>query len=178
MFTMTHIFNLFVSVCRRRNSDILPSLEDLLFYTVAEGEEKIPVHKFLTVSLKKLTSAWCHETGSWSVSCSKYSLFYFRHLKPLDLALEIPGWGSVWKPSKSLWRTRKTASRWTVTFSRSRTHRVSCFILLLPFSWVSAVQCTLKVLFSSFDAFIFAFSARIFWTCQMTTQKEIWVASY
>uniref|UniRef100_H3DE52 glutaminase n=2 Tax=Tetraodon nigroviridis TaxID=99883 RepID=H3DE52_TETNG len=30
------------------NSDILPSLEDLLFYTVAEGEEKIPVHKFLT----------------------------------------------------------------------------------------------------------------------------------
>lgn len=37
--------------CRRRNSDILPSLEDLLFYTVAEGEERIPVHKFLTVSL-------------------------------------------------------------------------------------------------------------------------------
>lgn len=57
MFALTHILNLFVSVCRRRNSDILPSLEDLLFYTVAEGEEKIPVHKFLTVSLKKLTSA-------------------------------------------------------------------------------------------------------------------------
>lgn len=48
---------MFVSVCRRRNSDILPSLEDLLFYTVAEGEEKIPVHKFLTVSLSKLTGA-------------------------------------------------------------------------------------------------------------------------
>uniref|UniRef100_A0A8D0D251 glutaminase n=1 Tax=Sander lucioperca TaxID=283035 RepID=A0A8D0D251_SANLU len=27
---------------------ILPSLEDLLFYTVAEGQEKIPAHKFLT----------------------------------------------------------------------------------------------------------------------------------
>ncbi|XP_066544447.1 glutaminase kidney isoform, mitochondrial isoform X2 [Amia ocellicauda] len=27
---------------------ILPSLEDLLFYTIAEGQEKIPVHKFIT----------------------------------------------------------------------------------------------------------------------------------
>lgn len=35
---------------RRRNAGILPSLEDLLFYTVAEGQEKIPAHKFLTVS--------------------------------------------------------------------------------------------------------------------------------
>ncbi|XP_054644289.1 glutaminase kidney isoform, mitochondrial isoform X3 [Dunckerocampus dactyliophorus] len=33
---------------KRRNSGILPSLEDLLFYTVAEGQEKIPAHKFLT----------------------------------------------------------------------------------------------------------------------------------
>uniref|UniRef100_A0A8C4I2V2 glutaminase n=1 Tax=Dicentrarchus labrax TaxID=13489 RepID=A0A8C4I2V2_DICLA len=32
----------------RRNAGILPSLEDLLFYTVAEGQEKIPAHKFLT----------------------------------------------------------------------------------------------------------------------------------
>lgn len=30
---------------------LLPSLEDLLFYTIAEGQEKIPVHKFITVSL-------------------------------------------------------------------------------------------------------------------------------
>uniref|UniRef100_A0A8P4KR00 glutaminase n=1 Tax=Dicentrarchus labrax TaxID=13489 RepID=A0A8P4KR00_DICLA len=33
---------------KRRNAGILPSLEDLLFYTVAEGQEKIPAHKFLT----------------------------------------------------------------------------------------------------------------------------------
>uniref|UniRef100_A0A7N6AKU9 glutaminase n=1 Tax=Anabas testudineus TaxID=64144 RepID=A0A7N6AKU9_ANATE len=33
---------------KRRNPGILPSLEDLLFYTVAEGQEKIPAHKFLT----------------------------------------------------------------------------------------------------------------------------------
>uniref|UniRef100_A0A8C7GIE9 glutaminase n=1 Tax=Oncorhynchus kisutch TaxID=8019 RepID=A0A8C7GIE9_ONCKI len=33
---------------RRRKAGILPSLEDLLFYTIAEGQEKIPVHKFLT----------------------------------------------------------------------------------------------------------------------------------
>ncbi|XP_038575490.1 glutaminase kidney isoform, mitochondrial isoform X2 [Micropterus salmoides] len=32
----------------RRNAGILPSLEDLLFYTVAEGQEKIPAHTFLT----------------------------------------------------------------------------------------------------------------------------------
>ncbi|TNN48144.1 Glutaminase kidney isoform, mitochondrial [Liparis tanakae] len=31
---------------KRRNA--LPSLEDLLFHTVAEGQEKIPAHKFLT----------------------------------------------------------------------------------------------------------------------------------
>ncbi|KAH0511686.1 Glutaminase kidney isoform, mitochondrial, partial [Microtus ochrogaster] len=29
---------------------LLPSLEDLLFYTIAEGQEKIPVHKFITVA--------------------------------------------------------------------------------------------------------------------------------
>lgn len=50
MFPLTHI-SPHVFVSRRRKADILPSLEDLLFYTVAEGEEKIPVHKFLTVSL-------------------------------------------------------------------------------------------------------------------------------
>ncbi|XP_078119253.1 glutaminase kidney isoform, mitochondrial isoform X5 [Sander vitreus] len=33
---------------KRRTAGILPSLEDLLFYTVAEGQEKIPAHKFLT----------------------------------------------------------------------------------------------------------------------------------
>uniref|UniRef100_A0A3P9IYX1 glutaminase n=1 Tax=Oryzias latipes TaxID=8090 RepID=A0A3P9IYX1_ORYLA len=31
-----------------KRKGILPSLEDLLFYTVAEGQEKIPAHKFLT----------------------------------------------------------------------------------------------------------------------------------
>uniref|UniRef100_A0A669CHK8 glutaminase n=1 Tax=Oreochromis niloticus TaxID=8128 RepID=A0A669CHK8_ORENI len=34
--------------CRRRKAGILPSLEDLLFYTIAEGQEKIPAHKFTT----------------------------------------------------------------------------------------------------------------------------------
>jgi len=34
---------------RRRKAGILPSLEDLLFYTIAEGQEKIPAHKFTTV---------------------------------------------------------------------------------------------------------------------------------
>uniref|UniRef100_A0A3P9MWT6 glutaminase n=1 Tax=Poecilia reticulata TaxID=8081 RepID=A0A3P9MWT6_POERE len=44
-----HNNNFFCSVAvRRRNPGILPSLEDLLFYTVAEGQEKIPAHKFLT----------------------------------------------------------------------------------------------------------------------------------
>uniref|UniRef100_A0A4W5RTG2 glutaminase n=1 Tax=Hucho hucho TaxID=62062 RepID=A0A4W5RTG2_9TELE len=33
---------------KRELSSLLPSLEDLLFYTIAEGQEKIPVHKFLT----------------------------------------------------------------------------------------------------------------------------------
>uniref|UniRef100_A0AAX7V627 glutaminase n=1 Tax=Astatotilapia calliptera TaxID=8154 RepID=A0AAX7V627_ASTCA len=33
---------------RTLNAGILPSLEDLLFYTVAEGQETIPAHKFLT----------------------------------------------------------------------------------------------------------------------------------
>ncbi|KAJ3584047.1 hypothetical protein NHX12_014543 [Muraenolepis orangiensis] len=34
---------------KRRKAGILPSLEDLLFYTIAEGQEKIPAHKFTTV---------------------------------------------------------------------------------------------------------------------------------
>ncbi|KAI3355908.1 hypothetical protein L3Q82_004455 [Scortum barcoo] len=37
-----------LKLTRRRNAGILPSLEDLLFYTVAEGQETIPAHKFLT----------------------------------------------------------------------------------------------------------------------------------
>ncbi|XP_055074703.1 glutaminase a isoform X2 [Misgurnus anguillicaudatus] len=32
----------------KRKAGILPSLEDLLFYTIAEGQEKIPAHKFTT----------------------------------------------------------------------------------------------------------------------------------
>uniref|UniRef100_A0A674F4J3 glutaminase n=1 Tax=Salmo trutta TaxID=8032 RepID=A0A674F4J3_SALTR len=36
------------SVCVRRQAGILPSLEDLLFYTIAGGAEKIPAHKFTT----------------------------------------------------------------------------------------------------------------------------------
>uniref|UniRef100_A0A4W6DXM7 glutaminase n=1 Tax=Lates calcarifer TaxID=8187 RepID=A0A4W6DXM7_LATCA len=31
-----------------QDAGILPSLEDLLFYTIAEGQEKIPAHKFTT----------------------------------------------------------------------------------------------------------------------------------
>uniref|UniRef100_A0AAY4DH60 glutaminase n=1 Tax=Denticeps clupeoides TaxID=299321 RepID=A0AAY4DH60_9TELE len=31
-----------------KKAGILPSLEDLLFYTIAEGQEKIPAHKFTT----------------------------------------------------------------------------------------------------------------------------------
>ncbi|KAJ8253093.1 hypothetical protein GJAV_G00209030 [Gymnothorax javanicus] len=31
-----------------RKAGMLPSLEDLLFYTIAEGQEKIPAHKFTT----------------------------------------------------------------------------------------------------------------------------------
>ena len=38
-----------LSVRRRRKAGILPSLEDLLFYTIAEGQERIPAHKFTTV---------------------------------------------------------------------------------------------------------------------------------
>ncbi|KAA0715530.1 Glutaminase kidney isoform, mitochondrial [Triplophysa tibetana] len=33
---------------KRRKAGILPSLEDLLFYSIAEGQEKIPAHKFIT----------------------------------------------------------------------------------------------------------------------------------
>lgn len=31
------------------NSGMLPRLGDLLFYTIAEGQERIPIHKFTTV---------------------------------------------------------------------------------------------------------------------------------
>ncbi|XP_018094526.1 glutaminase kidney isoform, mitochondrial isoform X2 [Xenopus laevis] len=33
---------------KNNKQGLLPSLEDLLFYTIAEGQEKIPVHKFIT----------------------------------------------------------------------------------------------------------------------------------
>ncbi|XP_076858490.1 glutaminase kidney isoform, mitochondrial isoform X4 [Brachyhypopomus gauderio] len=33
---------------KRRKAGIMPSLEDLLFYTIAEGQERIPAHKFIT----------------------------------------------------------------------------------------------------------------------------------
>uniref|UniRef100_A0A8C9S9E5 glutaminase n=1 Tax=Scleropages formosus TaxID=113540 RepID=A0A8C9S9E5_SCLFO len=39
---------LVLTVPRRRKAGVLPSLEDLLFYTIAEGQEKIPAHKFVT----------------------------------------------------------------------------------------------------------------------------------
>uniref|UniRef100_A0A8C4Z904 glutaminase n=1 Tax=Gadus morhua TaxID=8049 RepID=A0A8C4Z904_GADMO len=42
----SQICSLFILVVRR-NAGILPSLEDLLFYTIAEGQEKIPAHKFI-----------------------------------------------------------------------------------------------------------------------------------
>uniref|UniRef100_A0A8C3XUU4 glutaminase n=1 Tax=Chelydra serpentina TaxID=8475 RepID=A0A8C3XUU4_CHESE len=35
-----------INICMKQG--LLPSLEDLLFYTIAEGQEKIPVHKFIT----------------------------------------------------------------------------------------------------------------------------------
>uniref|UniRef100_A0A7N6B896 glutaminase n=1 Tax=Anabas testudineus TaxID=64144 RepID=A0A7N6B896_ANATE len=44
----SHCVFLFLFSCRRRKAGILPSLEDLLFYTIAEGQEKIPAHKFTT----------------------------------------------------------------------------------------------------------------------------------
>lgn len=53
-------------LCREKNAGILPSLEDLLFYTIAEGEETIPVHKFLTVSRLNLK----HQGVSWPVTVS------------------------------------------------------------------------------------------------------------
>ncbi|XP_026073384.1 glutaminase kidney isoform, mitochondrial isoform X3 [Carassius auratus] len=33
---------------KRRKAGILPSLEDLLFYSIADGQERIPAHKFIT----------------------------------------------------------------------------------------------------------------------------------
>uniref|UniRef100_A0A8B9U4F3 glutaminase n=1 Tax=Anas zonorhyncha TaxID=75864 RepID=A0A8B9U4F3_9AVES len=37
-----------LSLFSKVKQGLLPSLEDLLFYTIAEGQEKIPVHKFIT----------------------------------------------------------------------------------------------------------------------------------
>uniref|UniRef100_A0A8B9CQD3 glutaminase n=1 Tax=Anser brachyrhynchus TaxID=132585 RepID=A0A8B9CQD3_9AVES len=37
-----------LSALHKVKQGLLPSLEDLLFYTIAEGQEKIPVHKFIT----------------------------------------------------------------------------------------------------------------------------------
>lgn len=49
MFTHGLILSYF-SPFSKIKQGLLPSLEDLLFYTIAEGQEKIPVHKFITVS--------------------------------------------------------------------------------------------------------------------------------
>lgn len=49
MFTQGLILSSF-SPFSKIKQGLLPSLEDLLFYTIAEGQEKIPVHKFITVS--------------------------------------------------------------------------------------------------------------------------------
>lgn len=63
-----------------RNHATLPSLEDLLFYTVAEGEETLPVHKFLAVSsiillfyfyyffLNSYNSRWSELFVSWHIT--------------------------------------------------------------------------------------------------------------
>uniref|UniRef100_A0A8C1Y2E1 glutaminase n=1 Tax=Cyprinus carpio TaxID=7962 RepID=A0A8C1Y2E1_CYPCA len=45
---ITHCQCTFLSCSRRRKAGILPSLEDLLFYSIAEGQERIPAHKFIT----------------------------------------------------------------------------------------------------------------------------------
>lgn len=37
-----------IDASNEKKAGILPSLEDLLFYTIAEGQEKIPAHKFTT----------------------------------------------------------------------------------------------------------------------------------
>ncbi len=52
LFSLSFSLLDFLCICahhRRRKAGILPSLEDLLFYTIAEGQEKIPAHKFTTV---------------------------------------------------------------------------------------------------------------------------------
>uniref|UniRef100_A0A8C9U6W8 glutaminase n=1 Tax=Serinus canaria TaxID=9135 RepID=A0A8C9U6W8_SERCA len=41
-------FYIFYMLSLKIKQGLLPSLEDLLFYTIAEGQEKIPVHKFIT----------------------------------------------------------------------------------------------------------------------------------
>lgn len=58
------------SLPRRRNAGILPSLEDLLFYTVAEGQETIPAHKFLTVSLSSpsVSLFWTRQLSYFSAT--------------------------------------------------------------------------------------------------------------
>lgn len=62
-------FRAAINVCflfsRRRKAGILPSLEDLLFYTIAEGQERIPVHKFITVS------AADRSRSMWFCSCTE-----------------------------------------------------------------------------------------------------------
>uniref|UniRef100_A0A8D3E649 glutaminase n=1 Tax=Scophthalmus maximus TaxID=52904 RepID=A0A8D3E649_SCOMX len=46
--TATSLTHTHTHIKMRRKAGILPSLEDLLFYTIAEGQEKIPAHKFTT----------------------------------------------------------------------------------------------------------------------------------
>lgn len=57
-------------VFSKAKQGLLPSLEDLLFYTIAEGQEKIPVHKFITVSLLFLGAVWELPATRW--------LFFFN----------------------------------------------------------------------------------------------------
>lgn len=54
----SHCLCVFLLSYRRRKAGILPSLEDLLFYTIAEGQEKIPAHKFTTVSPQSRKRHW------------------------------------------------------------------------------------------------------------------------
>lgn len=66
--------------CRRRKAGILPSLEDLLFYTIAEGQEKIPAHKFTTVSPSAAA-----EASVWVIHTNKMLLLQDVHQENTSL---------------------------------------------------------------------------------------------
>lgn len=44
---------------------MLPRLGDLLFYTIAEGQERIPIHKFTTVSGRVPVERTLVPSGLW-----------------------------------------------------------------------------------------------------------------